>query len=63
MRLQSVDKVENISGEDFKNNYYRLKNLLLITELAKQWPAYKKWNWDYFKSIVGDKKVGTLQQH
>ncbi|MEO8819907.1 MAG: cupin-like domain-containing protein, partial [Ginsengibacter sp.] len=31
---------------------------LVITELAKEWPAYKKWSWDYFKEIVGDQKVG-----
>ncbi len=29
-----------------------------MKDLAKQWPAYDKWNWDYFKQIVGDKQVG-----
>jgi len=58
MQLQKVDKVENISPEDFKKNYYQPKIPLVITGLAKQWPAYNKWNWDYFKEIVGDKKVG-----
>ena len=58
MRLQSVDRVESISGEDFKNNYYQPQKPLVITELAKEWPAYTKWSWDYFKQIVGDKKVG-----
>ena len=58
MQLQPVDRVDNISGEDFKNNYYRPEKPVIITELAKQWPAYQKWSWDYFKEIVGDKKVG-----
>jgi hypothetical protein len=58
MQLQKVDKVENISPEDFKENYYVPKIPLVITGLSKQWPAYNKWNWDYFKEIVGDKKVG-----
>ena len=58
MQLQPVDRVDNISGEDFKNNYYRPEKPVIITELAKEWPAYKKWSWDYFKEIVGDKKVG-----
>ncbi len=31
---------------------------LVITGLAKKWPAYKKWNWEYFQSVVGDQKVG-----
>ena len=58
MQLQAVDRVEKISPEDFKNNYYLPKKPLVITGLAKQWPAYHKWTWDYFKEIVGDKKVG-----
>ena len=58
MQLQAVDKVEFISPEDFKNNYYLPKKPLVITGIAKQWPAYTKWTWDYFKEIVGNKKVG-----
>ena len=58
MQLQPVDRVESISPEDFKSKYYDLKTPLIITGLAKEWPAYKKWTWDYFKEIVGDKKVG-----
>ncbi len=58
MNLNSVDKVESISPENFKANYYLPKKPLVITGLAKQWPAYNKWTWDYFKQIVGEKKVG-----
>jgi len=58
MLLQDVDKVEEISPDDFKNNYYLPKKPLIITGLAKHWPAYEKWNWDYLKEIVGDVKVG-----
>lgn len=58
MQLNSVDKVENISPQDFKNNYYLPQKPLVITGLAKKWPAYDKWTWEYFKQVVGDKKVG-----
>ncbi|MEP7253391.1 MAG: cupin-like domain-containing protein [Ginsengibacter sp.] len=58
MQLDKVDKVEHISPEDFKNNYYLPRKPLVITGLAKEWPAYHKWTWNYFKEIVGDKKVG-----
>ena len=34
---------------------------LVITRLAKQWPAYCKWNWDFFKAIIGDTGSGNLQ--
>ena len=58
MELKAIDRVENISPEDFKKNYYDTMTPLIITGLAKQWPAYHKWNWDYFKEIVGNVKVG-----
>lgn len=58
MKLNSIDKVENIDPEDFRKNYYEPKKPLIITGLAKEWPAYEKWNWDFFKGIVGDKRVG-----
>ena len=57
MILQSVDRVELIKPDDFKRNYYLPKKPLVITELAKQWPAYNKWTWDYFKDIVGNERV------
>ena len=57
MELKTIDKVEDISPEDFKKNYYDKMKPLIITGLAKKWPAYHKWNWDYFKEIVGNEKV------
>jgi hypothetical protein len=59
MVLQAVDRVETIHAEDFKEQYYDPMIPLVITGLAKHWPAYEKWNWDYFKSIVGDINVGV----
>ena len=58
MELKQIDKVENISSEDFKKKYYDTMKPLIITGLAKEWPAYHKWNWEYFKEIVGNEKVG-----
>ena len=58
MILQPVTTVEEISPEDFKLNYYQLQIPLVIRKFSMRWPAYHKWNWDYFRQIVGDKKVG-----
>lgn len=57
MQLQPVDVVTNIAPEIFKHQYYNLKKPLVIKDLARQWPAYEKWNWQHFKDLVGDKKV------
>jgi hypothetical protein len=59
MRLKAVEKVPAISAEKFKAQYYNNMKPLVITDLAKHWPAYKKWNWDYFKAMVGNVKVGV----
>ena len=58
MVLKPVDVVENISGDAFKKKYFQPQIPLVIKGLSKQWPAYTKWNWDYFKSIVGNQNVG-----
>ncbi len=58
MQLQAIDVVNSISAADFKKHYYEANRPLIIKDLAQSWPAYEKWNWDYFKQLVGDKKVG-----
>lgn len=59
MQIQSIDRVENISAEDFRTQYYEPRKPLIITGLSKAWSARDKWTWDYFKSMVGDKTVGV----
>lgn len=58
MRLKNIDTVASISPEEFRKNYYNTRTPLVIKDLAKSWPAYQKWNWDYFKEKVGQKEVG-----
>jgi hypothetical protein len=58
MILKPVTIVEEISPEDFKVKYYHPQIPVVIKNFSRRWPAYNKWTWDYFKQIVGDKKVG-----
>lgn len=58
MELKQVDRVANISGEEFKAKYYDKQVPVVIRDLAKQWPAYTKWNWEYLKEVAGKEKVG-----
>lgn len=58
MILSKVDVVDRISPEDFRVNYYLPQRPLVVKDLAKEWPAYSKWNWDYFKKLVGNQRVG-----
>ncbi|ACU60560.1 cupin-like domain-containing protein [Chitinophaga pinensis] len=58
MHLTSIDRVESISAEVFRKKYFEPRKPLVITGLSRNWPAYEKWTWDYFKSIVGQQTVG-----
>lgn len=59
MQLRPLDCFDELSPEDFRNRYYLPNKPVVIRKLAREWPAFSKWNWDYFKSIVGDKEVGV----
>jgi hypothetical protein len=57
MQLKPVVTVDSIEPDVFKKEFYTPGIPVVIKDLAKRWPAYTKWNWDYFKELVGDKKV------
>jgi hypothetical protein len=59
MQLKAIDVVETISTQDFKEKYYKPMKPVIIKNLAKEWPAYTKWNWDYFIDTVGNTEVGV----
>lgn len=58
MLLRAVEIVDNITAEDFKEKYLAPGIPVVIKNLSSNWPAYHKWTWDYFKSIVGEQQVG-----
>ena len=57
MQLRPIATFDTISPEVFKKDFYAPGNPVVIKNLAKEWPAYTKWNWDYFKQLVGDQRV------
>lgn len=58
MRLQPVTTVSSISGADFRQHFFEPGIPVVIKDLAQSWPAMNRWNWDYMREKVGDKKVG-----
>ena len=58
MLLKAIPTFETIDPKVFKDEFYNLQKPVIIKDLAKSWPAYNKWNWDYFKKLVGSQKVG-----
>lgn len=58
MQLQAVPTFDSIEPEQFRKEYYLQQKPVVTKGLAKEWPAYHKWNWEYFKQLVGTQKVG-----
>ena len=57
MQLKPVATFDTIEPEVFKKEFYEPGIPLVIKNLSHNWPAYTKWKWDYFKQLIGDKKV------
>lgn len=57
MLLRPLPVVDQITPEQFRSEYYEKNMPVVMKTLSHDWPAYKKWNWDYLKNLVGDKKV------
>lgn len=57
MQLQAIPVVETIKPDQFREVFYLPQRPVVIKDLARQWPAYSRWNWDYFKQLVGDQRV------
>jgi hypothetical protein len=58
MQLQTVPTFDDIEPHVFQKDFYEPHLPVVIKNLAKAWPAYSKWNWNYFKSLVGEQRVG-----
>jgi len=57
MQLRPLTVVDSISPEEFKAEFYDRNYPVVVRNLSHGWPAYTKWNWDYFKQLVGEKRV------
>ena len=55
--LSSVDKVSSIDQDSFLASYYKPLKPVVIQELSKSWPAFKKWTPEFFKEQHGNKQV------
>ncbi len=58
MELLPVDVVNDITPEEFRERYFIPKIPVVMRNMARQWPAYSKWDWEYLKQAAGSKKLG-----
>jgi len=57
LNTQPVERVENITPQDFIKHYLKPQKPVVIEKLIEDWPARKLWTFDYFKSIAGEIEV------
>jgi len=57
MQLQSIPEFEAIDPQVFRDEFYLPQKPVVLKNLAKDWPAYGKWNWQHFKQLVGSQRV------
>jgi hypothetical protein len=58
MQLRPVPIFENIQPRVFRDEFFIPQKPVVLKALAKEWPAYTRWNWEYFKQLVGEQSVG-----
>jgi len=57
IKTTPVKRINNVTKEEFIENYYKPQEPVLIENLTKDWPAYKKWDLEYIQSLAGDQVV------
>src|SRR5690606_20867489 len=57
MKLREIPRLETISKEDFVANYVKPQKPVVVTNITKEWPAYKSWHFDYIRAVAEDKTV------
>jgi len=55
--IYPLERVSNISIEDFKKNYIAKGKPVIIEGGAKDWPAANEWSLDYFKNLYGNEEI------
>lgn len=47
MKLEQLEKRGGVGKKEFKEQYLEPRTPLVLTDVAKEWPAIKKWSFDY----------------
>lgn len=57
MRLNPIITLEELNKKDFKSNFFNPQIPVVIKGGSKAMTAYKKWNFEYIKSVAGHIRV------
>ncbi|MCG8476471.1 MAG: cupin-like domain-containing protein [Cytophagales bacterium] len=57
LKLTPLPRIDRISSKEFQDEYLRKNQPVVIKELSGNWPARKKWTWEYLENAIGNTKV------
>ncbi|MEM8764748.1 MAG: cupin-like domain-containing protein [Bacteroidota bacterium] len=57
LNLKQIPREKTISKKVFLRKYFKPQKPVVIERFIEDWPAYSKWNLEYFKNVAGDKEV------
>ena len=57
MNLKPIEKVGAIDPKEFRREFLQKGIPVVLTDLAKDWPAVEKWNWDFLRTHYGHLEV------
>jgi len=57
MQLREIPKLENVTKKQFKRDFVKKQQPVVIEHLIDDWSASTKWDLSYIKKIAGDKIV------
>jgi hypothetical protein len=52
-----VPRVGHLDADAFRQRYGKPRNPVVLKQLTEDWPARKKWTFDYLKQVAGDSVV------
>ncbi|ACK73826.1 transcription factor jumonji jmjC domain protein (plasmid) [Gloeothece citriformis PCC 7424] len=53
MKVKTIRRIENPSIEEFRQEFLKKNQPVIISGVANHWPAYQKWNPEFFKQNFG----------
>lgn len=59
--VEEIDRVAYIENNKFRQQYFLKHKPLVITDLAKFWPAVGKWDFEYFCNLAGADADVTIE--
>jgi hypothetical protein len=62
-KLTPIDRVKDISFDNFHKQYVNKGMPVVLEGAAKNWGCVKNWSLDYFKELHGEDKIILVDQH